>query len=96
MGRLLSVLMGRLLGAQAASARGNRTVSQVWGSSQYAAVVIIPDVIHYTEPLSLIVTLCAVGIGAAFLLMRSRCHQDYATPTHCGISNAAICIVCAG
>lgn len=36
--------------------------------SQYGALVVFPAITHDTKPLSLIVTICAVGIGTAFFV----------------------------
>lgn len=39
---------------------------------QYGALVLFPAVVHDTQPLSLIITLCAVGIGTAFFVEAAR------------------------
>lgn len=40
---------------------------------QYGALVVLPAVAHDTQPLGLIVTLCALGVGTAFLVEVIRC-----------------------
>jgi hypothetical protein len=49
----------------------NFPVSILFGA-QYGALVVVPAIIHDTSPLSLLITICAVGIGTAFAVEAFR------------------------
>jgi hypothetical protein len=64
---------------------------------QYGALVIFPAVMHDTQPLSLILTLCAVGIGTAFLVEAIRCPLGSRNAKPIAVSaKAAMAIVVVG
>jgi hypothetical protein len=64
---------------------------------QYGALVLFPAVIHDTQPLSLIITLCAVGIGTAFFVEAARAPLGPRPVKPIPVSpKAAMWIVCTG
>jgi hypothetical protein len=64
---------------------------------QYGALVIFPAIIHDTPPLSLIITICLVGIGTAFFVEAVRSPLGPRNVRPISISpNAAMCILAVG
>src|SRR5258708_13470497 len=64
---------------------------------QYGALVAFPALTHDTEPLALIITICAVGVGAAFLVEALRAPLGRrAAPLIPTSPRAPLCIVRVG
>lgn len=64
---------------------------------QYGALVVFPAVTHDTEPLGLIITICSVGIGTAFLVEAARSPLGRRNLRSIPVSpNAAMWVVCIG
>jgi hypothetical protein len=64
---------------------------------QYGALVALPAVTHDTAPLGLIVTICAVGVGAAFIVEALRAPLGWRNAKPIAVSpKAAMWIVCIG
>jgi hypothetical protein len=64
---------------------------------QYGSLVAFPAIAHHTQPLSLILTICAVGVGVAFLLEAMRAPLGRRNVRSIATSpKAAVWIVCIG
>jgi hypothetical protein len=66
------VSMGITLPAQRGALVTEKFPVTILFALQYGALVVFPAITHDTQPLSLIITICAVGVGVAFLVEAVR------------------------